>query len=83
MEYDINVNTAHPAVDGKTRSYNLLNLAGKDVIDQARSSTYAEDEAHEGVNFLKLKALCEPKKNLTMLRHRFNSRTERENDRHV
>lgn len=68
MEYDIYVNDAHPAADAKTRSYILLNLAGKEAIERARSFTYAEDETQEDVKFFKakFKALCEPKKNLTM-----------------
>ena len=61
MEYDIYVNPAHPAADAKTRSYILLNLAGKEAIERARSLTYAEGATQEDVKFLKdkFKALCE------------------------
>ena len=54
----------HPAADKKAHSYILLNLAGKEAIERARSSIYEEGDTQEDVNILtaKFKALCEPKK---------------------
>ena len=37
----------HPIAEDKTRAYILLNLAGKDAIERARSFTYANDESKE------------------------------------
>ena len=74
-EYDIYVEAAHPTAETKIRAYILLNLAGKDAIETARSFTYAQGESKEDSACLKakFKALCEPKKNINMLRHRFNT----------
>ena len=79
LEFDIYVEAAHPTAEAKTRTYILLNLAGKDAIERARSFTYAEDESKEDPACLKakFKALCEPQKNITMLRHRFNTRNQK------
>ena len=79
LEYDIYVEAAHPTATAKTRAYILLNLAGKDAIERARSFTYAQGESKEAPTCLKakFKALCEPKKNITMLRHRFNTRNQK------
>ena len=38
---------AHPTAEAKTRAYILLNLALKDVIERARSFTYAQGEPKE------------------------------------
>ena len=49
------------------------------MIERARSSTYAQGESKEDPACLKaqFKALCETKKNITMLRHRFNTRNQK------
>ena len=79
MEYDIYVAAAHPGANKKTHSYILLNLAGRDAIERARTFTYADDEDKEDPDILKakFKALCEPKVNMILLRHNFNSRFQR------
>ena len=76
LEYDIYIEAAHPTAEAKTQAYILLNLAGKDAIESARSFTYAEGESKEDLACLKakFKALCKPKKNITVLRHMFNTR---------
>ena len=60
LEYDIYVEAAHPAAEAKTRAYILLNLAGKNAIERARSFTYAQGESKEDLACLKVKfkALC-------------------------
>ena len=55
LEYDIFVEAAHPAAEAKTRAYILLNLAGKDAIERARSFTYAQGESKEDPACLKAK----------------------------
>ena len=76
FEYDISPSNSWRK---KTRAYILLNLAGKGVNKSAKSFTYTEDESKEDPACLKakFKALCEPKKNITMLRHRFNTRNQK------
>ena len=82
LEYDIYVEAAHPTAEAKTRAYILLNLAGKDAIERARSFTYTEGELKEDPVCLKekFKALCEPKKNITILRHRFDTRNQKSSE---
>ena len=80
LEYDIYVKATHPKAEANTRAYILLNLSGNDAIGRARSFTYAQGESKEDPACLKanVKALCEPKKNITMLRHRFNKRNQKQ-----
>ena len=82
LEYDIYVEAAHPTAEAKTRTYILLNLARKDAIERARSFTYAEGESKEdpACSKAKFKALCEPKKNVTMLKHRFNAQNQKSSE---
>ena len=82
MEYDIYVAAAHPNANKKTQSYIFLNLAGRQAIERARTFNYADGEDKEDPDILKrkFKELCEPKKNMTLLRHIFNSRTQRPNE---
>ena len=72
----------HPDTYVNTHSYILLNLAGKEALERARSFIYLEGETHEDVKFLKpkFKAWCEPKTNFTTLRHRFSNRKDRANE---
>ena len=79
LEYDIYVEAAHATAEAKTRAYIPLNVAGKDAIERARSFTCAQGESKEDPACLKakFKALCEPKKNITMLRHMFNTRNQK------
>ena len=79
LDFDIYVEAARPGVDKKTKAYILLNLAGKEAIERSRTFVYAADESKEDPDVLKrkFKDLCEPKKNLIMLRHRFNTRNQK------
>ena len=72
------VAAARPDADDKTISYTLLNLAGKEAIERARTFAYGEGESVEKPKCLKqkFKELCEPRKKLTILRHRFNTRSQ-------
>ena len=79
LDYDIYVKAAHPAANAATRAYILLNLAGKEAIERSRTFVYAQGESAENPDHLKAKfaALCEPRKNITLMRHRFNTRNQR------
>ena len=57
----------------------LVNLAGREAIKRPRTFEYAEGKSMEdpGVLKRKFRELRESKKNLTMLRHRFNTRNQK------
>ena len=57
----------------------LLNLEGRETIERSRAFEYAEGESMEDPDVLKrqYRELCEPKKHLTMLHHRFNTRNQK------
>ena len=82
MDFDIYVAAARPDADAKTIAYTLLNLAGEEAIERSRTFVYAETESKEDPKILKqkFKELCEPRKNLIILRHRFNTRSQRPNE---
>ena len=66
MDFDIYVASARPDADDKTISYTLLNLAGKEAIERARTFAYGEGESVEKPKCLKqmFKELCEPRKKI-------------------
>ena len=78
LDFDIYCEASRPGANSKTRAYMLLNIAGKEAIERSRTFEYGEDESAEDVKVLKrkFKELYEPKKNITMLRHRFNTRSQ-------
>ena len=63
------------------QKYILLNFAGKEAIERARSFIYEEGDTQEDVKILtaNFKALCESKKTSTMLQHIFYTRNQRKN----
>ena len=82
LEYNRYVEAAHPTAETKTRAYILLNLAEKDAIEIARLFVYDQGETKENPACLKanFKALCEAKKNITMLIHRVNTRNQKSSE---
>ena len=82
MDFDIYVAAARPDADDKTISYTLLNLAGKEAIERATTFAYGEGESVEKPKCLnqQFKELCEPRTILTILRHRFNTHSQRPNE---
>ena len=74
LDFDKYCEASRPGANTKTRAYMLLNIAGKEAIERSRTFEYGEGESAENVEDLKrkFKELCEPNKNITMLRHRFN-----------
>ena len=87
-EFDIFVEAAYSDKNDRTRAYILLNLAGKDAIEKAKTFTYAAEvrnedgdiiqaaESQESVAVLKAKfrELCNPLTNVIIERHKFNIR---------
>ena len=56
----------------------MLNLAGGEAIEGEKSFTYGEGESKEDPECLKRKfgELCNPQANVTMERHKFNTRVQ-------
>lgn len=93
QEYDIFVAAAHSDKPARTRAYILLNLAGPEAIERERSFVYAAEvrepgdggrvlipaESKEDPECLKKKfrEMCNPQTNITMERHKFNTRNQR------
>ena len=87
-EFDIFVEAAYSDKNDRTRTFILLNLAGKDAIEKAKTFTYAAEvrnedgdiiqaaESQESVAVLKAKfrELCNPLTNVIIERHKFNTR---------
>ena len=87
-EFDIFVEAAYSDKNDRTRTYILLNLAGKDAIEKAKMFTYAAEvrnedgdiiqaaESQESVAVLKAKfrELCNPLTNVIIERHKFSTR---------
>ena len=82
QDFDVFVSAAHPKADKKTRSYILLNLAGREAIQRSKGFQYADGESSEDPDVLKQKfaELCKPKTNLTIQRHKFNTRNQGTNE---
>ena len=79
LDFDIYVVAAHPGANAKTMAYMLLNLAGREAIERSLTFEHAEGESMEdpGVFKRNFRELYEHKKNLTMLRHCFNTRNQK------
>ncbi|CAL9695031.1 unnamed protein product [Knipowitschia caucasica] len=93
QEYDIFVAAAHSDKSARTRAYILLNLAGPEAIERERSFVYAAEvrepgddgrvlapaESKEDPECLKRKfrEMCNPQTNITMERHKFNTRNQK------
>ena len=93
-DFDVFIEAAHSDKDDRTKSYILLNLAGRDAIEKSKSFSYASEikndnnevvtpaESKEQTQVLKLKfkEICNPQGNVIMERHTFNSRNQRDNE---
>ncbi|KAK7907206.1 hypothetical protein WMY93_015818 [Mugilogobius chulae] len=93
QEYDIFIAAAHSDKPARTRAYILLNLAGPEAIERERSFVYAAEvrepgdggrvlipaESKEDPDCLKKKFrdMCNPQTNITMERHKFNTRNQK------
>jgi hypothetical protein len=88
MEYDIYIAAAHAEKTDKQRAYMLLNLAGKEAMDKARTFTYkpevrnadneivtaAESKENAATLKEKFRELCTPELNFTIERNVFLER---------
>ena len=91
QEYDIFIAAAYHNAPKKTRAFMLLNLAGSEAIERERSFTYKPAVITDGGEIVtpgetredpavlkqKFKEICDPRTNVTIERHAFNSRTQR------
>ena len=91
QEVEIFIAAAHGEKDAKTKAYIFLNLAGREAIEKEKSFVYApavlnEDggvrvaaESRESIEVLKRKfaEICDPRGNVIMERHKFNTRVQK------
>lgn len=92
QEYDIFIAAAHYDKPARTRAYILLNIAGPEAIERERSFVYAAEVRGPGVDApiithaeskedpeclkRKYREMCNPQTNVTMERHKFNTRNQ-------
>jgi len=88
QEVEIFLAAAHGDKDDKTKAYIFLNLAGREAIEREKSFVYAPAirnsdntvrvpaESRESIAVLKRKfaQICDPRGNVIMERHKFNTR---------
>ncbi len=93
-DFDIFIEAAHGNKSNKEKAYILLNIAGKEAIEKARSFEYkaavvgedgqvitpAESKENLAVLKQKFKDLCQPQRNITMERYTFNTRSQAPNE---
>ncbi len=90
MEFDVYIEAMYGEKSEKAKAMMFLNLAGREAIEREKSFTYREEVKEEDVVVSaaesrydletlksKFREICEPKKNLIMERHAFNSRFQR------
>ena len=79
LEYDIYVDAAHPKASDATKIKIMLNLAGREAIERSQNFQFANDAERGSPQAWKRKfqEICEPMKNLTILRHNFFTRTQK------
>ena len=80
MEFDIYVDAAHPTATDATKIKIMLNLAGREAIERSRSFVFGENENTLQNWKLKFYRLCQPMKNLIILRHNFNTKQQKEGE---
>ena len=91
-DFDVFIEAAHHDKEEKTKAYILLNLAGKDAIEKAKSFVYNPEVKNENGDVVmpgqskekvsdlkkKFKDICNPQGNVIMERHTFNTRNQKE-----
>ena len=94
QEVEIFIAAAHDEKDDRTKAYIFLNLAGREAIEKEKSFVYApavlnedgtvrvEAESRESIEVLKRKfaEICDPRGNVIMERHKFNTRIQKEGE---
>ena len=94
QEVEIFIAAAHGEKDDRTKAYIFLNLAGREAIEKEKSFVYApavlyedgtvrvEAESRESIEVLKRKfaEICDPRGNVIMERHKFNTRIQKEGE---
>ena len=91
---EIFIAAAHEEKDDRTKAYIFLNLAGREAIEKEKSFVYAPDvlnengtvgveaESRESIEVLKRKfaEICDPRGNVIMDRHKFDTRIQKEGE---
>ena len=94
QEVEIFLAAAHGGKDDKTKAYIFLNLAGREAIEKEKLFVYAPAlrtsdntvrvpaESCENIAVLKRKfaEICDPRRNVIMERHKFNTRMQKEGE---
>ena len=82
LEFDIYVAAAHPKANGATKVNIFLNLAGIDAIERSQAFTFDDQHPRDNVDSWKQKfrELCQPMRNLIIIRHGFNSRYQKSDE---
>ena len=94
QEVEIFIAAAHGDKNHKTKVYIFLNLAGREAIEKEKSFVYAPAvlntdetirvpaESRESIAVLKRKfaEICDPRGNVIMERHKFNTRIQKEGE---
>ena len=80
MEFDVYVDAAHPTATDATKIKIMLNLAGREAIERSRSFVFGENESTLQNWKAKFYQLCQPMKNLIILRHNFNTKQQKEGE---
>ena len=78
QEYDVFIAAACSGKSKKIQAYILLNLVGGEAIEREKLFTYEESEYKEDPECLKRKfaEVCNPQTNVTMERHKFDTRVQ-------
>ena len=82
LEFDCYVKAAYPNANEKTQIQIMLNLAGRDALERSKEFEFesAEVEAKLANWKAKFYKLCQPMKNIIVLRHGFFSKHQKEGE---
>ena len=82
LEFDCYVLAAHPSASEITRIQIMLNLAGRDALERSKEFTFESEDAKKKLENWKQKfyEVCQPMKNIIVLRHGFFSKHQKEGE---
>ena len=85
LDFDVYLRAAHPNAKEETKIGIFLNLAGLEAIERSQSFVFGEEEDQGKIDTWKVKfrELCEPMKNLTIIRHDFYTTQQGEETFHA
>ena len=82
LEFDCYVLAAHPSASEKTQIQIMLNLAERDALERSKEFTFESEDAKKKLENWKQKfyEVCQPMKNIIVLRHGFFSKHQKEGE---